>query len=151
MGNKIIADIYDQSYITDIHSSCVHYNVIHKRYVFLVFFLWCCLSVLWYSIPYTLVTHKSFLFLKQVSFCIIYISRDKGKNKRDSKNVSSRCLLVTYVCFQLAFLHQLCLIKICNFKLESKGQADKWGVLIYAEMLQHQPCKCYRPDRVLSY
>jgi hypothetical protein len=36
MGNKIIADIYDRSYITDIHSSCVHYNVIHKQYVFLV-------------------------------------------------------------------------------------------------------------------
>jgi len=30
MGNKITADIYDQSYIKDIHSSCVHYNVICK-------------------------------------------------------------------------------------------------------------------------
>jgi len=47
MGKKIIADIYDRSHITDIQSSCAHYNVIHKQHVFLMFFLWCCLPMLW--------------------------------------------------------------------------------------------------------
>ena len=73
MGYKIIADIYNRSNITDIHSSCVHYNV-QTVCVFSVFpLMLSSYALLMYSKHILLVTHKSFLFLKQVSFCILYI------------------------------------------------------------------------------